>query len=553
MLVVGFLATSLFSFFMARASMRAQIVSNSLPLTSDTIYSELQRDLIQPIFISSLMARDTFVRDWVLAGERDIDQIAKYLGEIRDKYGTFTCFFVSESSRNYYCFDGLLKQISPDNPADEWYFRIREMDELYEINVDPDLANDNAMAIFINYRVFDYDDGFIGATGVGLQVNALSSVMQRYGEKYSRNIYLVDRQGHIMLSNAEGPETLSELAGLSDVASSILESAAGAFSYHRDGALVFLNSRFVEEIGWYLLVEETEAPVTKPIVRALIFNLIICAGLTLAIVLVTGFSINRYEQLEYRQEQLIRQQHEDLNQKNQRLSELIERKNQLVQVLCHDLYNPFAALSSLLDSIEDEPGSFDQFLPEVHQALDHGMGLIEQVRKMRAVEAGVLHLETSPYALEPLVREAEALLRDRFCNKEIELKVEVAADIKVDVERFTFVDSVVANLLSNALKFSPRGATVNVDARVGRDGRVCLSVTDRGAGIPAEQIDRLLSVGGLPSAGTEGEMGTGFGLPLVFRFVEAFGGEMQIESHEAAHGAEAHGTTVSIWLKSSLP
>ena len=69
LLVAGFLATSLASYYVSRSSLREQIIRTELPLTSDTIYSEIQRDLLSPIFISSLMANDTFVRDWVTKGE----------------------------------------------------------------------------------------------------------------------------------------------------------------------------------------------------------------------------------------------------------------------------------------------------------------------------------------------------------------------------------------------------------------------------------------------------------------------------------------------------
>ena len=65
-MTVGFLAISLVSYTTSRSTIHESIVSNQLPLTSDNIYSEIQKDLIRPILISSLMAGDTFVRDWVL-------------------------------------------------------------------------------------------------------------------------------------------------------------------------------------------------------------------------------------------------------------------------------------------------------------------------------------------------------------------------------------------------------------------------------------------------------------------------------------------------------
>jgi len=101
LLITGFVATSLASYYASRASLRSQIQLNELPLTSENIYSEIQKDLLPPIFISSLMANDTFLREWVIQGENDIDKITRYLNAIQKKYNTITSFFVSEKTRNY--------------------------------------------------------------------------------------------------------------------------------------------------------------------------------------------------------------------------------------------------------------------------------------------------------------------------------------------------------------------------------------------------------------------------------------------------------------------
>lgn len=93
LLVVGFLFTSIISYFVAKKSLSEQIAGSTLPLTSDNIYSEIQQDLLRPIFISSLMAHDTFVRDWVLGGETDSDKMTRFLSEIQKRYGTVTSFF----------------------------------------------------------------------------------------------------------------------------------------------------------------------------------------------------------------------------------------------------------------------------------------------------------------------------------------------------------------------------------------------------------------------------------------------------------------------------
>ena len=127
LLIFGFLVTTLASYMVSVTILKKDFADSILPLTSDNIYSEIQKDLIRPIFISSMMASDTFLRDWVLAGEKDVEQLTKYLSEVRVKYRAITSFFVSDSSATYYHADGILKQVHPDNPRDSWYFRVRSM------------------------------------------------------------------------------------------------------------------------------------------------------------------------------------------------------------------------------------------------------------------------------------------------------------------------------------------------------------------------------------------------------------------------------------------
>src|SRR5690554_6295166 len=83
LLVTGFLATSFSSYYVATDSLTEQISEQTLPLTSDNIYSEIQRDLLRPVLISSLMASDTFLRDWVMDGEGDVMRVQAYLREIQ--------------------------------------------------------------------------------------------------------------------------------------------------------------------------------------------------------------------------------------------------------------------------------------------------------------------------------------------------------------------------------------------------------------------------------------------------------------------------------------
>lgn len=277
LLVVGFLATSLTSYFVARDSIASQISEQALPLTSDNIYSEIQRDLLRPVLISSLMASDTFLRDWILAGEQDSEQVRLYLAEIQEKYDTITAFFISEDTLNYYHSTGIIKRVDPQTEEDAWYARVRTMREPYEINIDDDTVDRSRLSIFINYRMLDSSGNYLGTTGVGLAVSSVTALINNYQQRYGRTIYFVDRQGNITLTG-DGDTSLTEQRlqdrpGLETLATQVLISPSTSLQYsNADGDTVFLNSRLVPDFDWYLVVEQSENSAAGQIQHTLLVN-----------------------------------------------------------------------------------------------------------------------------------------------------------------------------------------------------------------------------------------------------------------------------------------
>ncbi len=117
LLTAGFAVTSVTSYLSSLESIRNGIVLQELPLTADTVYSEIQKDLIRPVFVSSVMATDTFLRHWVLQGEVDQSRISQYLTDIKARFGAVTTFFVSERTHKYYYPAGVLKVVKEDEPG----------------------------------------------------------------------------------------------------------------------------------------------------------------------------------------------------------------------------------------------------------------------------------------------------------------------------------------------------------------------------------------------------------------------------------------------------
>lgn len=297
LLALSFFLTSYASYFVSRASLRSEIADNELPLTGDNIYSEIQRDLLRPIFISSFMAQDTFLRNWLLEGEQDQGKIAQYLKEIQNRYQTFTSFLVSEKSHNYYHGEGLLKRVDADDDRDRWYFRARSMQPDYEINIDPDQANKDALTIFINHRVFDYQGRVIGVTGVGLAVSAVREIIEMYQRKYQRTIYFFDQNRLVRPVKADGVDPVGGLVPMmpvEELQKRLPLHGEGSFSSERQGQTVHTNIRYIKEFDWYLVVEQSEQQTVRGIFVTLVFNLLLCLVVTGVVVLLVKFSVDAY-------------------------------------------------------------------------------------------------------------------------------------------------------------------------------------------------------------------------------------------------------------------
>ncbi|WIO74269.1 diguanylate cyclase [Porticoccaceae bacterium LTM1] len=297
LLIGGFLATSYVSYFVAYDELEKQLSENTLPLTSNNIYSEIQQDLLRPIFISSLMAHDTFVRDWALDGEQDPQKMIRFLSVIEERYATTTSYFVSEATRRYYHPTGIIKTVDSKDPADKWYFRSRSMQDDYEINIDTDTADKSRISVFINYKVYGYEGELIGVTGVGLELQQVKELIYDYEQRYGRTVLFIDQSGNIKLQRDEvnPPAHIRDREGMAPIATALLATTGGSFNYLRDNQTVFVNARLVPEFKWLLLVEQQSRPVVRQIKNTLFINIAIAVAITALVLIVANLTVGSYQ------------------------------------------------------------------------------------------------------------------------------------------------------------------------------------------------------------------------------------------------------------------
>ena len=297
-MVTGFVSVNLANYYVSSNSVRSALINNELPLTSNNIYSEIQASLLRPIYISSLMAHNTFVKDWMLEGENGVAKITKYLAEIKEKYTISSTFLVSANTHCYYHSDGILKTVSRKVPKDNWFFTMESHEGNYRVEVDSNEANRNHLTIFVNHKLFDYDGNFTGVTGLGLDVVNVATMIDRYKETYQRNVYFIDRNGEIKSHPEKSlidKVNIQKRPGIEAVAEEILSGKSGFLTYKYGGENILLSYRYIPELDWFLLVEQTEEKALKPILQALYSNLLISAAITLLVLLISSVTIHRFQ------------------------------------------------------------------------------------------------------------------------------------------------------------------------------------------------------------------------------------------------------------------
>ncbi|MDQ8206805.1 sensor histidine kinase [Coraliomargarita sp. SDUM461003] len=551
LLLAGFLLISISSYLVSRGNIRDTITESTLPLTSDNVYSEIQRDLLRPVFIASLMAHDTFLRDWAISGELDDDAITRYLHEIKIKYATVTSFFVSEQTQKYYHSYGLLKTVRESEPRDEWYYRVRDMEDAYEINVDPDLANADEMTIFINYRTFDYDGNFIGATGVGLTVNSVNNLISRYEAKYERQIYFTDAEGKIVLRPMNSPllkhTHLKEIEGLGEHVSDLLNDQGSQLSYRRDGENRLLHCRYVPELDWYLIVEQSEAAMLAPVKEQLFVNISLALLVTCIVAYICIAAIKRQQgRLEVQNEALSRTNAmnekqkfellataEDLAIANRTLERMNREKDDFIGVLAHDLRNPLNSVIGLCDLAEGGFDEFtcDEFIDDIKRCGIRMLDLTERLLDVSRMESFHGPVATEDLIFNEVVESVLAQFLPQAAHKNIHVQINLEQTEGVHLQsHHDWLDVCISNLISNAIKYTPKFGKVGITTRC-VDSLLELEISDSGCGIKDDDLDKLFGkFVRLSSKPTDNESSLGLGLYIVKQMSERLGMQVQVHS-----------------------
>jgi len=201
-----------------------QLKEQALPLSLDNIYTDIQKNIIQPYLVSSMMANDTFVQEWLTNDEENNQRIERYLEAIKNKYDMFNTFLVSDKTKNYYTQSGFVEKVDENNPTDKWYFNFKNTQNKHEINLDFNEHLSNNLIMFINYKIFDKEYHFLGATGVAIKISYIDDLLKSFRSKHKFIVTFFNEDGKVVLSEKQinNKTNLDEYEGLKEYKDLIL-------------------------------------------------------------------------------------------------------------------------------------------------------------------------------------------------------------------------------------------------------------------------------------------------------------------------------------------
>ena len=222
----------------------------------------------------------------------------------------------------------------------------------------------------------------------------------------------------------------------------------------------------------------------------------------------------------------------------------------LIRIMSHDIVNPLSIINGSTNLIEKKHGPTKQ-TQSIIKASSSIKDIIEHVRQFQVIADGKQKFNLAPVDLLQVLEKVNFLFADKLAEKSIKLiiKIKESNNLKFLAEKNSFCYEVLSNIISNAIKFSSEKSKIIISATK-EDNEVIIKIKDFGVGIAGKDIKSLFSFHKhTTKMGTQGESGSGYGLPLAKLYMNKYKGQITVESQSNPKPGELPGTTFILSLQ----
>jgi two-component system sensor histidine kinase/response regulator len=229
---------------------------------------------------------------------------------------------------------------------------------------------------------------------------------------------------------------------------------------------------------------------------------------------------------------------EKLEEHAKQLQKLNLTKDKFFSIIAHDLRNPFHSILGFTELLTKNYEGFDdgkkqEFIGLIYESAQYAHNLLENLLQWSRTQTDGIKYSPSRLSLSKIVNDTGHILNATLVKKGLTLVCNINENFYVNADK-NMLETVIRNLLNNAIKFTPARGNISISAR-DAGTFVSLSITDTGVGIKQEDIPKLFQFDEFhTTAGTEGEPGTGLGLIICNEFIRKHNGELTVKSAPGA-------------------
>lgn len=272
--VLSFVLSTFVSLWSLRLMAERNIQELNKSLAS-LIYDSISSELSEPVTVARSMAHDSFLigalKDEADTGSRKTEKIlAGYLSEMKDTFNYEAAFVVSDSSRIYYSYKGVNKEIDSErNDRDQWYANFVSSGKEYNLDVDHDELTQDQWTVFVDTRIQDASGKLLGVCGVGAHLTGHQDLLTNLEREYGVKIFIIGSDGRIQINTDESmieKEHLKELQ----------LNKNSDYVFHKLGSRQYVVTKYLEKLDWYLVIESDGTADQKQLINMLLLNVVLC-------------------------------------------------------------------------------------------------------------------------------------------------------------------------------------------------------------------------------------------------------------------------------------
>ena len=498
-------------------------------MLSYRIYDSISSSLNEPIIVARTMACDAFLSDFLknedsMDEEKAIRTMQTYLRGVKAGLNYNTAFLVSETSRRYYTYEGLNKIVDPVNDAhDVWYSLFVEKNKPYDLDVDSDEMNHGQWTVFVNARIVDEDGKLLGVCGVGVQMVNLQELFRSSEQKYGVKINLVDKKGLVQVDTED-----------INIESALLEDVLGPeettdYTYKTLPNNEFAVTKYVEHLGWYLVVRSAPTSISREFTNVLLLNISLFLMVMGVLIITIALILRRTKKA--------RDEREKLLIKSERAVAASEAKSSFLSGMSHEIRTPINAVLGMNEMIlrESRDSNILEYASNIQTAGKTLLSLINSILDFSKIEEGKMEIIPVQYDTASVINNLVVSISERAKAKDLELIVEADPELPAKmIGDDVRLSQVIMNLLTNAVKYTEKGSVrFSITGGERKDGNISLNVKvqDTGIGIKKEDLPKLFeSFERLDEVRNHNIEGTGLGMSIVTRLLDMMGSRLEVES-----------------------